>query len=96
MPPRRLSGLQKQVLSLYRECLRRARELPSESRVDAVNFARSEFKAAARISTLDIQRIEHLIRQGNKKLALLKSSDVTGFRSSYSAASMASPHTQTR
>lgn len=68
----RMSGLQKQVLSLYREALRTARKLGSaEDRLAGIDFARDEFRAkAATVDKLDIQRIEFLLRQGKKKLGL--------------------------
>jgi succinate dehydrogenase assembly factor 1 len=78
----RHSGLQKQVLSLYRTTLRTARErLPAgESRAQAEAFARTEFRSKARsVDKLDIQRIEFLIRQGKKKLDLVGMEGVSGF-----------------
>ncbi|KAF2832246.1 hypothetical protein CC86DRAFT_366102 [Ophiobolus disseminans] len=38
----RLSGLQKDVLSLYRQCLRALKEKPNDTRPHFRNFARSE------------------------------------------------------
>lgn len=42
---RRLTGLQKQVLSLYRACLRGARSKPPESRPPLLAYARCVGKA---------------------------------------------------
>ena len=67
----RHSGLQKQVLSLYRECLRTALRMSSApSRIAAIDFARDEFRSKASLAKLDIQRIEFLLRQGKKRLKL--------------------------
>jgi succinate dehydrogenase assembly factor 1 len=74
LPPR-ASGIQKQVLSLYREGLRHARALPLPSSHEARDFIRGEFRRGAQVDRLDFQRIEHLLRQGKKKLASLASSD---------------------
>ena len=76
----RVSGVQKQVLSLYRDGLRRARQLPdASSRGAAKIFISREFRRGAfEVDRLDFQRIEHLLRQGKKKLESLSISD--GFR----------------
>jgi succinate dehydrogenase assembly factor 1 len=76
----RKSGLQRQVLSLYADCLRSARQLPSASQVPAVLFVRGEFrKAASTVDKLDIQRIEFLLRQGKKKSKSYTMAGVTAF-----------------
>ncbi len=79
--PRRLSGLQKQVLSLYRTCLRACCKLPiGESRLKAVSYVRLEFRAnASSVKTLDLQRIDHLLRQAKKKLKLYSGNTISGF-----------------
>ena len=75
----RYSGVQKQVLALYRDGLRRARELPDvNSRNAAKAFIVREFRKGMEVDRLDFQRIEHLLRTGKKKLTSLASSD--GFR----------------
>lgn len=77
---KRYSGLQKQVLGLYRDSLRAARNLPSSSRVPAILFVRGEFRTnAAQIEKLDVQRIEFLIRQGKKKIKQFASADISAF-----------------
>ena len=74
------SGIQKQVLALYREGLRAARLLPASSAAPAAAFIRAEFREKARsVDRMDFQRIEHLLRSARKKLDGLRGKDVTGF-----------------
>ncbi|EFJ51616.1 hypothetical protein VOLCADRAFT_79757 [Volvox carteri f. nagariensis] len=83
MTDRRFTGLQRQVLGLYRACLRSIRAKPEEARPSLFAFARSEFERNRNISPRDIQRIEHLLRHGRKLMELLKASEAKGviFRS---------------
>ncbi len=65
----RHSGVQKQVLNLYREALRRGAAFREPSRAAALAFIRAEFRVGCRsVDRLDFQRIEHLLRAGKKKL----------------------------
>jgi succinate dehydrogenase assembly factor 1 len=74
------SGLQRQVLALYKEALTAARALPAgPSAASAAAFVRSEFHKGQLVERLDFQRIEHLLRAGRKKLDALASADVSGF-----------------
>lgn len=64
----RLSRLQRQVLSLYRELLRAGRGKPgAEARV------RAEFRQHACLPRSDVLRIEYLYRRGRRQLQLLRS-----------------------
>ena len=69
----RRSQLQKQVLSLYKACHRAAQAKPN------INPAiiRTEFKKNSDIPRTESMRIEHLLRQGNRKLKLLRDPHVT-------------------
>lgn len=66
----RHSGIQKQVLSLYRESLRAAARLPSPSgAAAAAAFARAEFRrGATTVDRMDFQRVEHMLRAARKQL----------------------------
>ncbi|XP_024372981.1 succinate dehydrogenase assembly factor 1, mitochondrial isoform X2 [Physcomitrium patens] len=75
----RLSGMQKQVLSLYRSFLRAARIKPPESRKDIESFVGAEFRKYAQMDKKEFQSIEFLLRRGNKQLEMLKSPGVSGF-----------------
>ena len=77
MPPPRLSGLARQVLALHRDLLRAARTKDPEARLAFVSQIRQEFERHRRLDVRDIFSIEHHIRQGRKKLELLRSSSVT-------------------
>ena len=80
MRPARRSGLQRQVLATYRDCLCAARKLPAASRTSAVRFIQLEFRAGATsVDKLDIQRIEHLLRQARKKIASYTMPGVSAF-----------------
>ena len=76
---RRLSGLQKSVLSLYRNCLRHTRALTAPARLAAVRYLRVEFRERAALDRLDYQRIEFLVRQGGKRLSNAATSNVSSF-----------------
>lgn len=76
---RRLSGLQKSVLSLYRSCLRHTRALAAPARLAAVRYLRVEFRERAALDRLDYQRIEFLVRQGGKRLNGATTTNVSSF-----------------
>lgn len=83
----RRSGLQRQVLSCYAECLRAARRLPVASRVQAVLFVRGEFRVGAKaVEKLDIQRIEFMLRQARKKAKNYTMAGVSAFETTNVAA----------
>jgi succinate dehydrogenase assembly factor 1 len=82
MPPSRLvrhSGMQKTVLSLYRQSLQAAARLPSEeARASARDLVRREYREkASTVDKMDFQRVEHLIRHAKKKLELFAMPGVT-------------------
>lgn len=72
----RLSGLQKDVLNLYRKVLRQAEKT---SEVKAVkDFVRAEFrKKAVELPKSDFRTIEHNMRSGQKFIKLMS---MPGFR----------------
>ncbi|KAF8475862.1 complex 1 protein-domain-containing protein [Kalaharituber pfeilii] len=65
---KRLTGLQREVLSLYRTCLREARKKPEATRQNFIRFARDEFRSHLSIDRKDFDTIEHLLRVGRRKL----------------------------
>jgi len=72
----RKSQIQKQVLSLYKECLR-ATEAKSPQFKSVV---RSDFKRnATTIQRTDTMRIEYMVRQGRRRLDMMKDPHVSGF-----------------
>ena len=70
----RHSKIQKQVLSLYKACLRAAKTKPGFDYT-----IREEFKKNAKIyEKSDVLRIEHLMRHGQRKLDMMKDPNVSG------------------
>ncbi|XP_022141880.1 succinate dehydrogenase assembly factor 1, mitochondrial [Momordica charantia] len=70
----KLSGLQKQVLSLYRGFLRAARSKSAEDRRQMESLVAAEFRRNAdQIDPKNFIYIEYLLRRGNKQLDQLKS-----------------------
>ncbi|KAI8056672.1 hypothetical protein BDF22DRAFT_740177 [Syncephalis plumigaleata] len=63
----RRSGLQRQVLSLYRSCLRAINKKPIESQPRFRQFARRQFERDD-VKMSDIAAIEHLLRSGQRQL----------------------------
>lgn len=65
MPPR-LSGLQKEVYSLYRQVIREA------AKKECTDYAKAEFRKRAKlVKKTDFKTIEHNIRTGRKHLKLM-------------------------
>ncbi|KAJ5468664.1 hypothetical protein N7475_006416 [Penicillium sp. IBT 31633x] len=89
----RLSGLQRDVLSLYRKCLREIRNKPVDSRSNFKRYARyrynpadtgkpyrAEFQKHLSISKKDFSAIEYLLRKGNRQLELYASPGIRNIR----------------
>ncbi|KAF2765398.1 hypothetical protein EJ03DRAFT_280060 [Teratosphaeria nubilosa] len=73
----RLSGLQRDVLHLYRRCLRACRAKPADTRPNFESFARREFEKHIHMDKKDFGTIELLLRKGNKQLETYDSPGVT-------------------
>ncbi|KAH6898985.1 complex 1 protein-domain-containing protein [Thelonectria olida] len=69
----RYSGLQKEVLSLYRNCLRESRKKPQASRPHFETFARTEFSRSINLDKRDFAAIEFLLRKGRRQLEVYSS-----------------------
>ncbi|KAL0489499.1 succinate dehydrogenase assembly factor 1, mitochondrial [Acrasis kona] len=74
MKPRRLSGLQMQVLSVYRIMLRAAKEKQDAS---ISRMVRSEFRKNSSIPVTQHHRIEWMLNQSRGKLELMQSPNCT-------------------
>ncbi|KAL8159733.1 hypothetical protein V2J09_001270, partial [Rumex salicifolius] len=69
----RLSGMQKQVLSLYRGFLRAARLKSTEERLQIESIVHAEFRRNAKeVERKNFLYIEYLLRLGKKQLDQLK------------------------
>ena len=73
----RLSGLQRDVLALYRRCLRAARVKPVETRWNFESFARREFEKNLHLDKKDFGAIEFLLRKGDRQLEMYQASNIT-------------------
>lgn len=76
----RLSGLQKDVLSLYRSCLRESRKKPKAARSHFQAFARSEFEKNIQIDKRDFAAVEFLLRKGRRQLEVYSAPGVKDIR----------------
>ena len=73
----RLSGLQRDVLSLYRQCLRSARTKPAETRPNFEAYARHEFERNIALDKKDFGAIEFLLRKGQRQLETYAAPNIT-------------------
>ena len=72
----RRSQIQKQVLSLYKECLRAAEAKSPSFKI----VVRNEFKRnGAAIQRTDTMRVEYMLQQGKRRLDMMKDPHVSGF-----------------
>ncbi|RAL08687.1 succinate dehydrogenase assembly factor 1 [Aspergillus homomorphus CBS 101889] len=76
----RLSGLQREVLSLYRKCLREIRKKPAETRENFRVYARAEFQKQVTVSKKDFTAIEYLLRKGQRQLETYSSPGIRNIR----------------
>ncbi|KND04054.1 uncharacterized protein SPPG_01499 [Spizellomyces punctatus DAOM BR117] len=73
----RRTGLQRDVLDLYRSLLRVVRTKPESSRDHFYKYIRSQFRQdASSVSQRDISTIEFMLRKGRRQLEVLKSDSV--------------------
>ncbi|KAL5594495.1 hypothetical protein BROUX41_001427 [Berkeleyomyces rouxiae] len=75
----RLSGLQRDVLSLYRQCLRAAR-LKQDSRAHFEKYARAEFDKYRKLEKRDFATIEYFLRKGTRQLEMYSESTIKDVR----------------
>ncbi|ODV81692.1 uncharacterized protein CANTADRAFT_45878 [Suhomyces tanzawaensis NRRL Y-17324] len=66
----RLSGLQREVLKLYRACIRSVHTKPVENRAHWRKYVRDEFTKNRNIPKKLFSVIEHLIRVGHRRFEL--------------------------
>ncbi|SCW02316.1 LAFE_0F03752g1_1 [Lachancea fermentati] len=67
---RRVSGLQREVLQLYRQCIRAAHTKPKDNQPRFLKYIRSEFGQYKDLPRKEFSTIEHLLRVGHKRLEM--------------------------
>ncbi|CAP74269.1 hypothetical protein N7489_006010 [Penicillium chrysogenum] len=79
----RLSGLQRDVLSLYRKCLREIRNKP-EVDIGTIRLRRdiyrAEFQKHLSVNKKDFSTIEYLLRKGHRQLELYATPGIRNIR----------------
>ncbi|KAI3826051.1 hypothetical protein L1987_00093 [Smallanthus sonchifolius] len=79
----KLSGIQKQVLSLYRRFLRTAHSKTPENRAHIESLVSAEFRKNSQlIDRKNFLHVEYLLRRGKKQLDQLKTVDSVRLSSS--------------
>ncbi|SCU93390.1 LAMI_0E14202g1_1 [Lachancea mirantina] len=73
---KRPSGLQRQILHLYRQFIRLAYQKPQENRAHFEKHFRYEFQRYKDLPRKDFSTIEHLLRVGRRRLELFSSPEV--------------------
>ncbi|TGO65936.1 hypothetical protein BOTNAR_0072g00100 [Botryotinia narcissicola] len=76
----RLSGLQRDVLALYRKCLRESRKKPAEARKHFEVYARLEFSKNITLDKKDFNTIEYLLRKGQRQVDMYSSPGIKDIR----------------
>ncbi|KAG6831941.1 hypothetical protein H0H92_006542 [Tricholoma furcatifolium] len=73
----RRSGLQKEVLALYRRALRMVRTKPDNTRPKFLLFVRYTFHTnASSVSSRNVSAVEHLLRKGTRQLEMYENPTV--------------------
>ncbi|KAJ7600710.1 hypothetical protein C8J56DRAFT_847282 [Mycena floridula] len=71
------SGLQQEVLNLYRRALRMAQRKPQSTRAKFDLLVRYTFRQrASSVSARDVSAIEHLMRTGKRKIEMYEDPSV--------------------
>ncbi|TVY51998.1 Succinate dehydrogenase assembly factor 1, mitochondrial [Lachnellula cervina] len=74
------SGLQREVLSLYRTCLRESRKKPANTRLHFELYARTEFDKSIGLDKKDFGAIEYLLRKGRRQVDMYSSPGIRDIR----------------
>ncbi|KAI9030072.1 hypothetical protein CLU79DRAFT_733938 [Phycomyces nitens] len=73
--PVRRSGLQQEVINLYRQCFRATLQKPKENRAHFQAFIRNEFRHH-QIRKSDFATIEYMLRRGKRQLETYSSPSI--------------------
>jgi len=77
-PPPKVSGVKREVLSLYRQFLRAAKEKPDNA--STLSVIRMNFKQKSKIPKTNLEAIEYHIERGYRQLNKFKNSNVSSMR----------------
>lgn len=72
----RLSGLQREVLKLYRMCMRSVRTKPAETQEHWRKYVRDEFGKHQQLPKKSFNVIEHLLRVGHRRYEMYLSAAI--------------------
>ncbi|CAB4253744.1 similar to Saccharomyces cerevisiae YDR379C-A Protein involved in the assembly of the mitochondrial succinate dehydrogenase complex [Maudiozyma barnettii] len=73
---KKLSGLQKEVIHLYRQWVRMAHTKPIDTQPRFMNFIHEEFGKYRDLPRKDFTTIEYLLRTGSRRLQMYSQDDV--------------------
>ncbi|KAF4873095.1 Succinate dehydrogenase assembly factor 1 [Colletotrichum siamense] len=73
---RGLSGLQREVLALYRQCLREVRKKPEVKLLFLWQVSMNEFDKFLAVDKRDFSVVEHLLRKGRRQLETYSSPSI--------------------
>ncbi|KAK1705568.1 hypothetical protein BDP67DRAFT_416176 [Colletotrichum lupini] len=78
VPKRGLSGLQREVLALYRQCIREIRKKPEVTFLQRLRLAceMTEFERYITVDKRDFSVVEHLLRKGRRQLETYSSPSI--------------------
>ncbi|KAH3688129.1 hypothetical protein WICPIJ_000900 [Wickerhamomyces pijperi] len=76
----RLSGLQKEVLKLYRQCLRNTFKKPVENQANFRNYIKGEFAKYTDLQKKEFSTIEYLLRNGHKKMEMMSNDSIKNIK----------------
>jgi len=74
-----LSGLQKDVIHLYRKCVRESMR-KGEERAAFLQYTREQFGRFRALDRKDFHTIEYLLRAGSRRLDMLSNPNITRIR----------------
>ncbi|KAF3994401.1 hypothetical protein FT663_01521 [Candidozyma haemuli var. vulneris] len=72
----RLSGLQREVLKLYRSCMRAVKTKPIENQEHWRAYVREEFGKHRKLPKKSFSVIEHLIRVGHRRYEMYSNPNI--------------------
>lgn len=73
---KKLSGLQKEVIHLYRQWIRMAHTKPIDNQSHFLNFIHEEFGKYKELPRKDFTTIEYLLRTGSRRLEMYSKDEV--------------------